>query len=66
MAESDKVGGGSGGNCEDGMVKRSTRSKNSSGATGYLTPNARQAFTQLRQAFTKAPMLRHFDSEYHI
>ena len=32
----------------------------------FLTPNARQAFTQLRQAFTKAPILRHFDPERHI
>ena len=35
-------------------------------AMGYLTPKAREAFTQLRQAFTKAPILRHFDPECHI
>ena len=35
-------------------------------ATGYLTPKARKAFIQLRQAFTKAPILRHFDPECHI
>ena len=35
-------------------------------ATGYLTPKAREAFTQLRQAFTKAPILRHFDPECYI
>ena len=32
----------------------------------FLTPDARQAFTQLRQAFTEAPILRHFDPERHI
>ena len=32
----------------------------------FLTLNARQAFTQLRQAFTKAPISRHFDFERHI
>ena len=57
---------GSGGDCEDETVERSPRSKNSTGATGYLTPEARLAFTQLRQAFNKAPILRHFDSECHI
>ena len=35
-------------------------------ATGNLTPDARRAFTQLRQAFTKALVLQHFDPEYHI
>ena len=34
--------------------------------SSFLTPNARWAFTQLRQAFTKAPILRYFDSEHHI
>ena len=31
-----------------------------------LTPDAREVFNQLRQAFTKAPILRHFDPECHI
>ena len=38
-------------------------------ATGeptFLTPIAREAFNQLKQAFTKAPILRHFNPEYHI
>ena len=40
------------------------------GATGsgpsFLTPEARSAFNRLRLAFTKAPILRHFDPECHI
>ena len=64
MAEDAEVGV-DGGDREDKMVGRSP-SKNSNKATGYLTPDARQAFTQLRQAFTKAPILRHFDPKCHI
>ena len=64
-AEVDSIGGG--GDREDETVERSPlTSKNSNGATGYLTPDAKRAFTQLRQAFTKAPILRHFDLECHI
>ena len=67
MAEDAEVGSVGGGDCEDETVERSPlTSKNSNGATGYLTPNAKRAFTQLRQAFTKAPILRHFDPECHI
>ena len=32
----------------------------------FLTSCAKDAFNQLRQAFTEAPILRYFDSEYHI
>ena len=32
----------------------------------FLTPGARKAFTELRQAFIKAPILHHFDPERHI
>ena len=66
MAESDEVGSGSNGNCEDGTVERPPCSKNLNRATGYLTPDARQAFIQLRQAFTKALILQHFDPERYI
>ena len=67
VAEDVEVGSIDGGDCKDETVERSPLIfKNSNGATGYLTPNAKRAFTQLRQAFTKAPILRHFDSECHI
>ena len=32
----------------------------------FLTPDTRRAFTQLIQAFTEAPIFRHFDPECHI
>ena len=53
------------GDCEDETVETSPF-KNLNKATSYLTPNARQAFTQLKQAFTKALILEHFDLECHI
>ena len=31
--------------------------------SNYLTPAAKKAFDQLRQAFTEAPILQHFDPE---
>ena len=34
--------------------------------TGFFTPKARLAFTQLRQAFVEAPILHHFDPKSHI
>ena len=67
IAEDVEVGSIGGGNHEDETVERSPlTSKNSNRATGYLTPDTKRAFTQLRQAFTKAPILRHFDPECHI
>ena len=36
------------------------------GKPTFLTSNAKKAFNQLRQAFTKAPILQHFDLECHI
>ena len=32
----------------------------------FLTPNARRVFIQLRQAFTEALILQHFDTEHYI
>ena len=67
MAENAEVKSVGGGNCENGTVERSSlTSKNSNGITGYTTPKARLAFSQLRKAFTKALILQHFDPEYHI
>ena len=58
MAEDVEVGGIGDGDREDKRVERSPlTSKNSNGATGYLTPDAKRAFTQLRQAFTEVPIL---------
>ena len=56
VAKVDEVGVGGGDDCKDETVGGSP-SKNSDKATGYLTPNARRASTQLRQAFTKAPII---------
>ena len=68
----NKVVGGGG----DKNLSKSKKLKNAKsrvqtrlGATGELTfliPDAREAFNQFRQAFTKAPILQHFDSECHI
>ena len=41
-------------------------SRNRKAGTGFFTPKARLAFTQLRQAFVKVPILHHFDPESHI
>ena len=34
--------------------------------SNYLTPAAKKAFDQLRQAFIEAPILQHFDPEQYI
>ena len=34
--------------------------------SNYLTPDAKRAFDQLCQAFTKVPILQHFDLEQYI
>ena len=65
VAKVDEVGIDGRGDCEDETVRKSL-SKNLNGAIGYLTPDAKQAFIELRQAFTKAPILRHFDLECYI
>ena len=44
------------------LNKKLLKSKN----PAFLTANARQAFTQLRQAFTKAPILSYFNPERYI
>ena len=42
------------------------KSRPEEAGTSFLTSEARLAFTQLRQAFVKAPILHHFDPESHI
>ena len=64
MAKGAEVGNG-GSDCEDKTVKR-LPSKNLNRVKDYLTLDARQAFIQSKQAFTKAPIRRHFDPKYHI
>ena len=41
--------------------KSPTKSGNNLGEPKFLTSKAKKAFNRLRQAFTKAPILRHFD-----
>ena len=60
----------------DSNLSKSKNSKNTKSgiqtrirATGeftFLIPGARETFNQLRLAFTKAPIFRHFDLECHI
>ena len=51
--------------------QKTSKSKNLSKSkktvrSDFLTAGARLAFTKLRQAFVKAPILHHFDPECHI
>ena len=65
VVEVDKIGVSNGGDYEDETVGRSL-SENLNKAMLYPTSNAKQVFTQMREAFTKAPILWHFDLECHI
>lgn len=47
---------------DEALNKKLSKSKNLT----FLTANARQAFTQFRQAFIEASILSHFDLECHI
>ena len=51
---------------DDKMVNLSSFTKKMSSGTGFFTFEARLAFTQLRKAFTKAPILHQFDPKSHI
>ena len=64
--DDSEVVGSSDGN--EGKLAKSDFTKSVRGAeeSSFLTPDARRTFTQLRQAFTNAPILRHFDSERYI
>ena len=46
--------------------QKTSKSKNTIGSLDFLTPRAKLAFTKLRQAFLKAPILYHLDPECHI
>ena len=46
--------------------KNSSKSKKAVRSSGFLTPGAKLAFTELSQAFFKALILHHFDLECHI
>ena len=61
-----KIVGSSSGN--DGKSAKSdfTKRVREAEEPSFLTPNARSAFTQLRQAFTKVLILRYFNFEYYI
>ena len=41
-------------------------SNSAKNVSNYLTPDAQKAIDQLRQTFTKAPILQHFDPEQYI
>ena len=41
-------------------------SNSANNVSNYLPPDAKSAFDQLRQAFTKALILQHFDLEQYI
>ena len=43
------------------IVSNSTKN-----VSNYLTPDAKKAFDQLRQSFTKAPIFQHFDPKRYI
>ena len=64
--DDSKVVGSSGGNEEKSAKSDFTRLVHGAEEPSFLTLDARRAFTQLRQAFTKALILQHFDPERHI
>ena len=65
MAENIKVDNNSNDNYE--MSKKLPLYKKSTvGAMGYLTSNAKTAFSQLRKAFNIAPIFYNYDSKYYI
>ncbi len=45
---------------------KTSRAKNLGPSESFLNSKARKAFTELRQAFIKAPIINHFDPERHI
>ena len=64
--DGSKVDSGEVGDDEVGKkVQNSSKSKKSV-RSDFLTPGAKLAFAELRQAFVKAPIFHHFDPERHI
>ena len=71
----DEFGGS---DCAENETRTSASTKEPTGAdypsanyvsyvvSNYLTPDAKKAFDQLRQAFTEAPILQHFNPEQYI
>ena len=47
-------------------VQNSCKSKKTVRSSNFLTPGAKLAFTKLRQAFLKAPILHHFNPDRYI
>ena len=47
-------------------VPKTSKSKKTIGSSNFLIFGVKQAFTELRQAFFKAPILHHFDLKRHI
>ena len=61
--------GGSGisdGKIDNKIANLSSATKKMSSGADFLIPKASLAFSQLKKAFTKAPILHHFDPKRHI
>ena len=69
--DNEVVGGGGDRNLSKSKKLKNTKSGiqtyiRAMGEPTFLTPSAKEAFNQLRQDFTKAPILQHFDPECQI
>ena len=65
VVKSDKINISVVSNCKDETVKKSLLMlKNLNKTSDYITLNAKQAFTQLRQAFTNALIFQQFALKY--
>ena len=71
--DSIEIDGGEVGNVEvEKKVQKTSKSKNlfkfkkSVESSDFFTPRAKLAFTKLRQAFLKTPILHHFDPKRYI
>ena len=64
--DNKKVFGSSGGNKKKSAKSNFTKPMRGAEELSFLTLDTRRAFTQLRQAFTEAIILRHFDPKHYI